>query len=70
MLAPQPDSGAVQQVVLHEVSRRVQFAEVGAAAREEMHVAVFDARQQQIVRGAPRAFAPPAEMLYSLYLRR
>jgi len=46
----------MQQVGLEQVTRLVQLAEVGAASGEKVHVAVLDAREEQVVRGAPRAF--------------
>src|SRR5213079_2392246 len=50
------DAGAMQQVGLEQVTRLVQLAQVGAAPGEKVHVAVLDAREEQVVRGVPCAF--------------
>src|SRR6185437_7545454 len=47
--------GAVDRVGLVEIGRLVELAQVGAAAGEEAHVAIFDAREEQVVRDAARA---------------
>jgi len=41
---------------LVEIARLVKRIERGAAPREEAHVAILDAGEQQIVRSAPCAF--------------
>ena len=51
----EPDAGAAHEIRLDEVARLVQLTEVGAAPGKEVHVAILDAREQQIVCRARRA---------------
>src|SRR5205823_1936234 len=51
----QADAGAMQQVGLEQVTRLMELAQVGASLGEKVHVAVLDAREEQVVRGVPCA---------------
>jgi len=51
---PSPTPAPCKQIGLHQIACLVQAAEIGSPPRQDANMTVFDARQQQIVCGAPR----------------